>query len=284
MKSHLTQITYTPQSPLRRPRKFLTAMLKDLSASRELAWRLLIRNINARYRQTALGYVWAFLPPVFTTLLFVYLNSQKIFSIGETTIPYPAYVMIGTLLWQVFADAMMSPLHIVKQSKPFLAKINFPRESLILTGIGEVLFNFMIRAVLLVAVLVYYRIPVSVSLLVAPIGILSLLLLGLMVGLFVVPLALLYQDVDKAMPLITTLWLFLTPVVYPPPAAWPASLIVAYNPVSPLLVTSRELITAQTITMLPAFLTISVSALLFIVIAWILYRIALPHVIVRMAA
>ena len=85
-------------------------MVADLRASRELAWRLLVRNISAQYRQTLLGYVWAFLPPIVTTLVWVFLNAQKIFDVGETGVPYPVYVLTGTILWQVFVDAMNSPL------------------------------------------------------------------------------------------------------------------------------------------------------------------------------
>ncbi len=116
-KQQLSEAVYTPDSQLRRPGQLLKSMWRDVLASRELAWRLLVRNISAMYRQTMLGYVWAFLPPVFTTLTFVFLNSQKIFSVGTTDIPYPAFVMIGTLLWQGFADAMNSPLRMINQSK-----------------------------------------------------------------------------------------------------------------------------------------------------------------------
>ena len=72
------ETVYTSDSPLRRPGQLLRAMLKDISESRELALRLFLRNIRSKYRQTVFGYVWAFLPPVVTTLVFVFLNSQKI--------------------------------------------------------------------------------------------------------------------------------------------------------------------------------------------------------------
>jgi lipopolysaccharide transport system permease protein len=258
-------------------------MRNDLFASRELAWRLLVRNISARYRQTALGFAWAILPPVFTTILFVYLNSQKIISIQDTTLPYPAYVLISTLLWHLFVGAMMSPIKIIKQSKSFISKINFPREALLLAGIGEVIFNFLIRAVLLIIILFWYKIQITPYVLLAPIGILSLLSLGLMFGLFLVPIAILYQDIEKGLPLITTTWLFLTPVVYPIPQSWPASLIVRLNPVTPILVTTRDMITAGDFAMLPIFWMILIINIVLLFIGWIMYRIALPYLIERMA-
>lgn len=284
MNSNLPQVIYTPDSQLRHPLQLLKNMWRDLKASKELAWRLFVRNISAMYRQTMLGYVWAFLPPVFTTLTFVFLNSQKIFSVGETDIPYPAYVMIGTLLWQGFADAMNSPLRVINQSKSFLAKINFPREALILAGIGEVLFNFAIRLILLFIVFFWYKIPVPMTVFWAPMGILAMMALGLMFGVLLAPLGVLYQDIEKGLPLITGMWMLLTPVVYPPPTSWPASLLVSLNPVSPLLTTTREMITTGHFSQLTSFMVMFSSTLVLLFVGWILYRVALPHLIERIGA
>ena len=280
----LIEIIYTPDSQLRRPGQLFRSMVQDLLASRGLAWRLFVRNINAMYRQTLLGYVWAFLPPVFTAFVFVFLNSQRILNVGETSIPYPAFVLIGTVLWQTFADALNSPLRMINQSKSFLIKINFPRESLILAGLGEVLFNFAIRLVLLLLVFYWYRLPITLGILLAPVGIISLVALGLLFGIFLLPLGVLYQDIEKAMPLFTTIWLLLTPVVYPPPMSWPASLVSTINPVSPLLVRTREMLTIGTFAPMSGFFVVMGLTFLFLLMGWVLYRLALPHLIERMGA
>ena len=151
-------LSNTPDSALRHPWRLLREMFRDLLASRELAWRLFVRDISAKYRQSMLGYVWAFLPPVVATLTFSLLNRSGVLATGETGIPYPAYVMIGTLLWQVFADAINSPIKTVTASKAMLAKINLPREAILLSGVLEVLFNFLIRLVLLVILFICYGI------------------------------------------------------------------------------------------------------------------------------
>jgi len=278
------EAVYTSDSPLRRPGQLLRDMLKDISESRELALRLFLRNVKSKYRQTMFGYVWAFLPPVVTTVVFVFLNSQKIINVGETEIPYPAYVLIGTLLWQGFVDALNSPLRAMNESKSFLVKINFPREALVLAGVGEVLFSFTIRLVLFFAVFLWYRLSLPLSILLAPVGILALIALGLMFGLLLAPLGMLYQDLEKALPLITTVWLLLTPVVYPPLTNWPASLLSSLNPVSPLLVTTREMLTQGSFSHLTGFILISSMTCILLLLVWILCRLALPHLIERMGA
>ena len=278
------EVVYTAESQLRYPGRLVLSMLKDLLTSRELAWRILIRNLSAQYRQTLLGYLWAFLPPIATTWVFVFLNSQQIFNVGETGIPYPAYVMVGTLLWQVFVDALNSPIKLIASSKSMLAKINFPREALILAGLGEVLFNFLIRLILLIVVFVWFKISIPVTALLAPAGVLALIALGLMIGVLLSPLSILYQDIEKGLTIITAIWLLVTPVAYAPPTTWPASLLVSLNPVSPLLITTRELLITGTVSQPGSFLLITSIVSLLLLFGWALYRLAIPHLIERMSA
>ena len=101
-------------------------MAVDIRSGRELARRLFVRDLSALYRQTRLGYAWAFLPPLANALTFVFLHSHGLFEIGATKLPYAAFAMIGTLLWQVFVDALNSPVTSLLQTKPMLTKINFP--------------------------------------------------------------------------------------------------------------------------------------------------------------
>ena len=82
---------YTPESPLRQPTRFVREMIADLLASRELAWRLFIRDLSAQYRNSLLGYFWVFVPPLMASLPFIYLNSAGVLRMGDTPIPYAAY-------------------------------------------------------------------------------------------------------------------------------------------------------------------------------------------------
>jgi lipopolysaccharide transport system permease protein len=272
---------YTPESPLREPGKLLKAMVRDLADSRELAWRLFVRDISAMYRQSVLGYFWAFLPPLVSTLAFIYLNSQGIVNVQELPIPYPAFVMIGTLLWQGFLDALNSPLRAIGSSRSMLAKINFPREALILAGMGEVVFNFLVRAILLVPVFFYYKVPCGHSLLLFPVGVLALLFLGLTFGLLLTPVGMLYTDVGRGVSLVAGFWMLLTPVVYPPAKHGLGAWLAHWNPVSPVLQTCRDLLTSQPLLDLPGFWWVSVSALILFAFAWVLYRLSMPILIER---
>ncbi|NTV42353.1 MAG: ABC transporter permease [Syntrophobacteraceae bacterium] len=272
-------IVYTPDSALRRPIQLLRSLARDLGKSRELATTLLMRNLKAQYRQTILGCLWAFLPPVVTTITFVFLHSQDIIRAGETQIPYPAYVLLGTLLWQGFTDAINSPLRLVNASASMLANVNFPREAILLAGFGEVLFYFSIRLVLFAAVLVFYAIPVPSTIVAAPLGILSLMAFGWVLGLFLIPLGILYKDIEMGIGIFTTLWFFVTPVVYAPAKAGLVDSIVALNPVTPLIVTTRELMTTGAPTCLSQFLLVSLGTVFFLLAGWVMFRLAMPHLV-----
>jgi lipopolysaccharide transport system permease protein len=280
----LQETVYTPASELRRPSALLSSMWRDLFAARELAWRLFVRNISAQYRQSILGYLWAFLPPIVTTMTFVFLSSQSILNVDKTSIPYPAYVMLGSLLWQVFLDSTNNPLKQTIAAKSMLAKINFPREALVLSGLYEVLFNFAIRLLLLVGVFIWYKIQVSWTLLLTPIGLIGLIALGTAIGMFLSPLGMLYEDVGRGLTIITSLWFFVTPVVYPPPKHWPFSLLSQLNPVSPLLVSTRDWLTGLPGTGLESLVIVGVLSLVMLLTSWLLYRLAMPYLIERMSA
>ena len=120
---------YTPESLLRHPSRLFQQMWLDLLSSRELAWRLLVRDISAQYRQSFLGIIWAFIPPIIMAAGFTLASQAKVINIGETDLPYPAYVMFSTALWQTFVEAINGPVKAVTVAKPLLARVNFPREA-----------------------------------------------------------------------------------------------------------------------------------------------------------
>jgi homopolymeric O-antigen transport system permease protein len=275
---------YTPASQLADPRRLFWRMSQDIRISRELAWRLLLRNISSRYRHTFLGYVWTFLPPVMTAGVFVILQRAGYFIVGQTQVPYAVFVLAGLFLWQAFADAVHAPLRLVQQSYSILTKVNFPREALILAGVGEVLFASLIRLALLVLALTLFGVGVPWTAIWFPFGVLALIGMGIALGLLITPVAILYHDVGQALPFALQLWMFLTPVIYPIPASWPGSLLVLFNPVSPVLDTTRDWLFSGSPQYLSGFFVISGLTTLALLAGWLLYRLALPILIERMSA
>lgn len=190
----LPEIVYQPESMLRHPIQLFKLMWRDLLASRELAWRLMVRDISAQYRQSFLGIAWAFLPPIVMATSFTLANEAKVINIGVTDLPYPAYVMFSTALWQTFVEALNGPVQAVSAARPMLARVNFPREALILAKVGEVFFNFAIKLILIVGLFIWFRIPTNWTVILTPVPLIHLILLGTFIGILLAPLGVLYQD------------------------------------------------------------------------------------------
>lgn len=280
----MRKVVYTPDSVLRHPVLLLRQMWLDLLASRELAWRLLVRDLRAQYRQSVLGFLWAFIPPIVMAVGFTLASQAKLIQPGATSIPYPAYVMFSTSLWQTFVEAINGPVQAVTVAKPMLARVNFPREAIVLAKVGEVLFNFAIKLVLISGLFLYFHISVSWTLLIAPVALIHLILLGTLIGTLLSPLGMLYQDVSKGLTMVTGFWLFLTPVVYPVPASGTLGVLVKLNPVTPLLVTTRELATTGVLSDPIGFWVVSGLTFIGLLLTWIVFRLAMPYVIERVSS
>ena len=275
---------YSPESQIKQPILMLRIMGRDLLASRELAWRLFIRDINAQYRQSALGFFWAIVPAIVTAWGFTFARNSGIVNIGDTDLPYPAYVMFSTTLWQTFIESLNAPIQAVSNAKAMLARINFPREAIILSQLGQVGFNFGIKLILIIGLFIWFKMPVTWNVVIAPVGLIHLIILGTAIGLYLAPIASLYQDISRFLGIATGLWLFLTPVVYPVPTEGTIATIVKFNPVTPLLVTTRELATTGLVSNPQGFWLLSIVAIVGLLLAWVFYRQAIPYVVERISS
>ena len=205
-------------------------------------------------------------------------------TISETALPYPVYVFTGTMLWAIFMDAVNAPLQQTIAAKPMLAKINFPREALVISGIYQTLFNGCIKIVLLLVALIYLGIYPGWSLLLFPLGVVSLILAGTAMGLLLTPVGVLYTDIGKTLPLLMQFLMYLTPVVFPMPKSGWAAVVFSINPMTPLILTTRDWLTSIPPGHTGAFTVINGLLLLLLLAVWIVYRAAMPILIERMSA
>lgn len=275
---------YTPESPVRHPGRLARHALDDIAAARPLAWRLAVRDISALYRQALLGYVWAVLPVAMLTLVWVALNRSAVVEISTGTIPYAVFALTGTVFWQLFLDALNAPLSQLTANKSVLVRVRFPPEALLLSGIIQVTFSFVLKLVLLAVVIVAYDVHVAwtAPFVLAPAA--AIVCLGTVVGVAFAPLGVLYRDVQQVLLAIVTPLLFLTPVFYPRPASGAAATLMRYNPLTPLFEMTRGLLFGVGPRPWMAFLLVFFGAIGIAIAAWIVLRIAMPLLIERMEA
>jgi lipopolysaccharide transport system permease protein len=282
--NNLLVTIYSPESRLKNPFVLMSELLKEYTQGLGLGWHLFVRNMKAMYRQTFLGYLWVLIPPVLTTLIWVFLSKSNILNIGETSIPYPVYVLVGNLLWQAFVFGLQTPVKTVAKEKMLLTKICFPHQSLVIAGLLEACFNALIPILILMPVLLFFKIPLSVLMIYGLFSVLFLVILGYAIGLFLTPLGLLYQDVGKGIPIVTRFWFFLTPVVYPIPSSGLAGVIAKFNPVTPFLNFSRDLLTSHAPECSAQFVVVLIGMSVLMLVSVVLYKVAMPIVIERMSS
>lgn len=259
-------------------------IVNDFRYGHSLGRQLFIRDFKALYRQSYLGYVWAFLPPLINSLIWIILNSSKVVKISDTPMPYPVFVIIGTILWQTFSESITEPIRSITVNKSILTKLNFPREAVIISAFYSALANFLIKFVVLAITLSIIGINISFYTLLLPVGIIGLILLGFCIGIILLPISLLYNDISKGIPIVLQLFMYLTPVIYPSPSGGFLKKLLVFNPVAPVLNAARNWIAGIPADNIIAFCTVVFISLFIIIIGLIIFKIAMPIVIERIGS
>ena len=272
---------YNSNSLIKRPLQLLGSIVGEFHRGHELAWRLFLRNIRAMYRQTALGLFWIFLPPIANTAIWIFLRSQNVFSIeGTEGVDTTVYILTGMILWQSFIDAFNMPLQTLNRNKNMISKLNFPREALLAVGFGEVLFNLAVRLLLLIPAFIWFGVPLQSTVVLAPIAVVGIVFFGMALGLFIMPIGSLYQDVGRFLTMFLPFWMIITPIIYVTDNPW----LVWLNPASPLLLLARDWLLVGSASHLTIGLCYLIASIPLAVVGLMLYRIAMPILVERMQA
>ena len=266
---------YNARPALHAPRAFLRDAAGDLHQAIPLARHLFSGDLRARHRRAWLGYAWLLLPPLAGVGLCVLIQSKRIVDVPATELPYPLFVLSGVVLWQIFTEALLSPVGQLSGARRMLRGQRVPHEAFILAGVLDLALNAAVRLALLGVALLLFAAPVW-SWVLVPVAAVVLAALGLALGLFATPLGLLYDDVRRGLQLLASFGLFVSPVLYPVPAAGAFALNPARVPL--------DMVRAWLVSPVPAstaFLLTAVLAGAGLALAWLFYRLARPHVLAR---
>lgn len=264
--------------------KLIKESIKDIFVSRFLAQQLAIRDIKAQYRQSYFGVVWAFITPLTTALVWVILSKSGTISVTDTGVPYPVYVFSGTLLWSIITESINAPMMNTNAARGILSKINFPKEALIVSGIYKLLLSSLMKIALLLFFLLAYGVDFSFSIILFPLVFLSIVFFGTTIGLFITPVGMLYNDVGKIISMGLGFLMYATPVVYGIPKAGIMKTVMEINPLTPLILTSRDLLVGQNSGYSIYYTCIMLLCIPLFFLGLIFYRISIPIIVERMSA
>lgn len=272
------EVMYTPDSIRRRGWHVWRTIINEFLNSRELIWRLILRDIAARYRQSMFGYLWAVLPSIVTVIVFAALTQSQTIPVAETALPYVAYALWSISVWQLFAGCLSVCTNSLVSAGSLVSKVNFPKEALVIAAIGHPLLDFMIRLVLVAFVFIWYGVPFKAQMIFVPFILLPAILLAIGLSFVLSIINLVLRDIGSILGVTLTFGMFLTPVLYPPPTTWPSSLINILNPLSPVLIASQDVIAYGSLLQPQAFLFSSLFSMLVFLVGWRLFRLTIYRV------
>ena len=187
--------------------------IRELWAHRELLLFLIWRDVAVRYKQTALGVLWAILQPIGTMVVFSVFFG-KLIRVASDGVPYPVFSYCALLPWIYFANAMGASSYSLIGNANLLTKMYFPRLIIPLAATLEGLIDFGISFIVLIGLMLYYHVTPTLAVLWLPAFLLLAVAAALAVGLWLAAINVRYRDVRYTLPFLTQIWLFCTPVVY----------------------------------------------------------------------
>ena len=214
MSSSTEALTAVPRIRLKPSNGWRALNLREFWQYRELLYFLSWRDIKVRYKQTALGALWAILQPFLTMLVFslFFGNLAKMPSDG---IPYPIFAFAALVPWTFFSNGLTQSGNSLIQSAGMLKKVYFPRLivpiSSILSGVVDFLFAFLV----LIGLMFWYGIVPTANVVWLPFLLLLAFGTALGVGLWLSAMNVQFRDVRYTIPFLAQFWLFATPIAYP---------------------------------------------------------------------
>jgi len=189
--------------------------LREMWDYREVLYFLIWRDIKVRYKQTAIGATWAIIQPFMTMVVFsVFLGGLA--KVPSDGISYPLFAFSALVPWTFFANGLQHSANSLVSNSNLITKVYFPRLLIpvarVLSGLPDLGLSFLV----LLAMTWYYGAARGGSpLLWLPAFVLLAFVTALGVGLWLSALNVKYRDVQHAIPFMTQLWLFVTPIAYP---------------------------------------------------------------------
>jgi lipopolysaccharide transport system permease protein len=205
------------------PSRWWVLPFAELWEYRELLYFFVWRELKVRYKQTVVGAAWAVLQPFLTMLIFS-LFFGALAHIPSGGLPYPVFYYSALLPWMYFSASLQNATNKIVENQNVITKVYFPRVALPISAVISGLVDFAISFLMFVAIMIYYHVRPTWTILLFPVFLLLAVLTALGVGLWLSALNAIYRDVRYVVPFLVQFWMFASPVVYPSSlvtAKWP---------------------------------------------------------------
>jgi len=187
--------------------------LRELARYRHLLRQLVILNLKVRYKNSALGFLWTLLNPLFMMLVFTVVFTIMV---PNATLPkFPLFVLCALLPWNFFSNSVMTSTGSILGNSHLIKKVYFAREVLPLSTVLANLVNFLLALLVLFFMMLLLKAPFTIWILLLPLIVAVQLAFTLGWAFFLATATIFYRDVPMIMDVAMLAWFFLTPIFYP---------------------------------------------------------------------
>jgi lipopolysaccharide transport system permease protein len=263
--------------------KPLQTMFGNIFHYRELILQLFIRDFFGGFKKSIFGIGWLFVSPIFAIISWVFLNSTGILKPGDVGVPYPAYVLIGSMIFGLFTGFYGAATGTITAGSTFIMQVNYPHEILLIKQIAQYLSGFVIGFIPNVLVLILFGILPHWQILLFPIVILPLFFLGAGIGLLVCVSNTVSNDSGAIMTVLLNILQVATPVIYSTSVSSPIlQVIVKWNPLTYLVTNVRDLIFFGQMKSPEGYFIAAFLSFLFFLFSWRLFYVSEQRVLEKM--
>ena len=253
--------------------------IRSLVQSAGLLRAMTVTHLKIRYRYSLLGWCWALLQPLTLMLLYTLIFSHLV-SYSDTSPPYALFVFAGLTPWAFCSTSISTSAAGMLNHRSLMATVYFPREIVPISFVIASLIDPVIAFGVLLSMMLYYSIPISMTiLLTVPIfAVLAILVISMC--LFVSSIQVRLRDISVALPLVLQVLVFTTPIVYPASAV-PADLQSLYwlNPFAILVESFRDAVIGGGIPHAGDMLYCTVIAVVCFLISYLVFKKIEPTIV-----
>jgi lipopolysaccharide transport system permease protein len=185
---------------------------RELWNYRELFQVLARRDLSIRYKQTAIGTLWALIRPLLTMLVFTIIFGRIAKLPSDGSAPYALMVFSGMLPWTFFASGLADASSSLITNSNLISKVYFPRLIVPTATIIVAFVDFLISFCILLAMLIWYRFLPGWQVFFLPLFVLLAFFASLGPSLWITALNVRYRDFRYVIPFVVQFGLYVSPV------------------------------------------------------------------------
>lgn len=187
--------------------------LSELWQYRDLVYFFVWRDVKVRYKQTFFGAAWAIAQPLILMVVFTFVFGRVLNIQTPAGVPKPVFYYAGLVPWTLFAASMAASSESVSAQAGLVRKIYFPRLILPISAVGSSLVDFLVALTVVFGIIIAYGLDITWNVLWVPLLTVLALLTAFTVGVWASALNARYRDVRYAIPFVTQVLLFVTPLI-----------------------------------------------------------------------